>query len=301
MQIISVNPRGYCRGVVRAIQIAKEALQQYPNTPVTMLGMIVHNKHVVSACEEMGIRFVENIGKSRLELLDEIEEGVVIFTAHGVSDQVKEKAKAKGLITIDATCQDVEKTHTLVKNHDGHVIYIGKHHHPEAEGTTALKDNVYLVESESEIDALPADLNNILITTQTTLSKLDCEELIAACLKKYPEAKVAEEICSATSMRQEAVMKLKDKNVDVLIVVGDPKSNNSKMLKVTGEKAGIQRCFMIENVEGLEEEMVNDAEVIAVTSGSSTPNALTMQVIHSLEAYQKSGILQKEKATRQVL
>ena len=292
MEIISVIPRGYCQGVVRAIETAKRTAAAHPHEKITMLGMIVHNQYVVEACQKLGIRFVEDTGKTRLQLLDEIDDGIVIFTAHGVSDAVYAKAEAKGLTVVDATCKDVERTHVLVKDHcnrGGDVIYIGRRNHPEAEGTISCKE---------DIDALPP-LHDVLITSQTTLSLLDTKELIEACQKRFPHAQVQAEICNATRIRQEAVQKLKD--VDLLIVVGDPRSNNSRMLAHTGEKAGIPHAILISSIEDLKEEDIKEKNRIAVTSGSSTPNVLTSQVISFLQEYARTGIFHAIKADVSVL
>lgn len=288
MEILSVVPRGYCQGVVRAIQIAEETVKSNPGIPVTMLGMIVHNQFVVDTCKEMGIQFVEDSLRTRLELLDEIQEGIVIFTAHGVSDEVYEKAKAKGLSIVDATCKDVEKTHILVKNHcqKGDVLFIGKKNHPESEGIVGLSSRVHLITKKEDLKDLPP-LENILITSQTTISILEAREIIEACKQLYPEAKVNEEICSATRLRQEAVMKLE--NIDLLIVVGDSRSNNSKQLKEIGLTHGVKESILIDNVQSLKEDMVKGKARIAITSGSSTPNPLTTQVIDFLKDYAKSG------------
>jgi 4-hydroxy-3-methylbut-2-enyl diphosphate reductase len=290
MEIISVIPRGYCQGVVRAIRIARETVQNNPNVEVSMLGMIVHNQYVVDACEKLGIHFVEEKGRTRLELLDRIDKGIVIFTAHGISDEVKAKAQAKGLTIVDATCPDVIKTHKLVQQHvaDGSdVLYIGKQGHPEAEGTAGLSDRVHLITSCADIEHLN-HLHNVLITCQTTLSLCDCAAIIAACRQKYPDAIVADEICNATRVRQEGVMNLR--NVDVLIVVGDARSNNSNQLKEIGLHTGIPQAFLIDSVLDLKEDMVKEKNRIAVTSGSSTPNELTQQVIDYLKEYASIGI-----------
>ncbi len=286
MQIISVVPRGYCQGVVRAIKLARDTALANPGKTITMLGMIVHNRYVVDACTKMGIRYVEDRNKTRLELLDEIQEGIVIFTAHGVSDEVRRKAEVKGLTVVDATCPDVTKTHVLARDHalKGDVIYIGKKNHPESEGTVSLSLHIHLVTDENDI---PDDLENVLITNQTTLSITDTQKLIEACLRKYPDAVVAEEVCNATRMRQEALMKLQD--IDCLFVVGDPHSNNSFQLKKIGSASGIPETYLIESAEEIEEDMIRNKNRIAVTSGSSTPNALTTQVIDFLKHYAETG------------
>lgn len=298
MEIISVVPRGYCQGVVRAIQIAKDTAAAYPDTPITMLGMIVHNSFVVDACRRAGISFIEDPARTRLELLDEIQEGVVIFTAHGVSDAVRRKAEQKGLIVVDATCRDVRKTHDIIRSHPGDVIYIGKRNHPEAEAAVGLSGRVHLVTCPEDIRTLPP-LKDVLITNQTTLSVLDTARIIAACLEAYPDAKACEEICNATRIRQEAVMAIHD--ADLLIVVGDPRSNNSRQLAETGRKAGIPETLLISSVDDLTEETIRKKNRIAVTSGSSTPNILTKQVIDFLKEYAQTGVFNPPKADPAVL
>ena len=298
MEIISVVPRGYCQGVVRAIQIAKDTAATHRGEKITMLGMIVHNSFVVEACRKAGISFLEDPNRTRLELLDDINEGVVIFTAHGVSDAVRQKALAKDLTVVDATCNDVRKTHDLIKAHTGDIIYIGKKKHPEAEAALGLSERVHLVSNPDDIVSLPP-LHNVLITNQTTLSVLDTNLLIQECKEKYPDAEVAEEICNATRIRQEAVMKID--HADLLIVVGDPRSNNSRQLAETGRKAGIPESILIASVEDLNEEMIKNKDRIAVTSGSSTPNILTKQVIDVLKDYAATGNFQYIKADPAVL
>lgn len=293
MEIISVIPRGYCQGVVRAIQIAKDTVKEYPNQTISMLGMLVHNQYVVNECKHLGIICLDDQKATRLELLDKIQEGVVIITAHGASDAVYQKAKDKGLIVVDATCKDVNKTHVLVKEHvkHGDVIYIGKKNHPEAEGTTSLSNRIHLVTSIDDLEKL-GQLENVLITCQTTLSLLETEALIQKAKEKYSDASVAPEICNATRIRQEAVLNLKD--IDVLYVVGDPHSNNSNQLRKSAEKIGIPHAYLIETSHDIREEQIKDMNRVAVTSGSSTPTALTNDVIEVLKKYAETGILHND-------
>lgn len=293
MDIKAVTPRGYCKGVIRAINIAKKTKEENPNENITMLGMIVHNKYVVDACENLGIKCLDAKDKTRLELLDEIDDGIVLITAHGVGDDVINKAKDKGLQVVDATCVDVIRTHELVKNHvkNGDVIYIGKKTHPEAEGVVSLSDKVFLVSSIEDIEKLD-NLTNVLITNQTTMSLYEIEYLINACLIKYKDAKVHEEICNATRIRQEAVKSLQD--IDCLFVVGDIHSNNSMQLKNIGLKTNIKKAYLIETVNDLTNDMLKDCESIAITSGASTPTYLTTQVIEALNNYKITKKLKKE-------
>lgn len=287
MEIISVKPRGYCHGVVRAIRIAQKTKHDYPHTPITILGMLVHNQHVVDALNEYGINTIEDQKLDRLSLLDQIKNGIVIFTAHGVSPLVYQKALQKGLTIVDATCPDVLKTHELIKNHPGDVIYIGKKNHPEAEGTVNISKRVHLISKLDDLIVLKQkQLKNILITNQTTLSTIDLSNLIKACIKQYPNAKLNPEICPATRLRQQAILNLE---ADALYVVGDMRSNNSNQLVKIAKQKGISFVKMISSVNDLCQNDLLNKERIAVTSGSSTPNALTDQVIDFLQEYQKTG------------
>lgn len=293
MEIIPVIPRGYCKGVVRAINLAKETAQKYPNTPITMLGMIVHNQYVVEACEKLGIHCIEEKGKTRLELLDKINDGIVIFTAHGVSEEVIKKAQQKGLITIDASCDDVTKTQSIVKdylenNYD--VLYIGKKNHPEAEAVVAISPHVHFIETEQDLDNLPS-FNKVMITNQTTMSIFEIYKILEACKQKYADVEILDEICNATRIRQEAIMKLE--NIDCLLVVGDPKSNNSNKLKEIALERNIPSVYLLETAKDVEEEWIKDKNRIAVTSGASTPTYLTNQVIKMLQHYAETTELIK--------
>ncbi len=298
MEIIPVVPRGYCKGVVRAIEIAKKCAKDYPNQKITVLGMIVHNQHVVDALKELNIHTVENKNKTRSELLDEIDEGVVIFTAHGISEQVQQKAIEKGLICVDASCTDVIETQKLVRQkiNEGYtVLYIGKKNHPEAEAVLSISKRVHLITSSKDLEELSAE--KLFVTNQTTMSLLEIEALIDAISKRWPHAEIAREICNATSIRQKAVLQLKDQNIDLLIVVGDPASNNSTKLKVLGIQSRIKDVLMIETVHDLSEDLIASYQRIAVTSGASTPTVLTNQVIETLKHYAqtKQFILPSQK------
>lgn len=302
MEIIPVVPRGYCKGVVRAIEIAKKCAKEYPDKKITVLGMIVHNQYVVDALKELNIHTVEDKKKTRLELLDQIDEGVVIFTAHGISDQVKQKALEKGLICVDASCTDVIETQNLVKEkckEKASVLYIGKKNHPEAEAVLSISPDVHLI---TQISDLPDVLSgNIFVTNQTTMSLLEIEKIIDEIVRRWPHAQIMREICNATSIRQKAVLNLKNLHVDLLIVVGDPASNNSTKLKVLGTQSGIQDVLMIETVQDLTEQDIMNHQKIAVTSGASTPTALTAQVIDVLQHYSQTKEFILPKKTPKIL
>lgn len=225
MNVIKISPRGYCYGVVDAMVIAKNAaLDKNLPRPIYILGMIVHNKHVTDAFEEDGIYTLD--GPNRLDILKQVESGTVIFTAHGVSPEVRQIAEEKGLVTIDATCPDVTKTHELIseKTADGYdIIYIGKKGHPEPEGAVGVApDKVHLVETEADIEALDLTSEKLLITNQTTMSQWDVHDLMELIKEKYPHVEYHQEICLATQVRQEAVSQQAGQ-ADLTIVVGDPK------------------------------------------------------------------------------
>lgn len=249
--------------------------------------MIVHNKHVTDAFEEDGIYTLD--GPNRLDILKQVESGTVIFTAHGVSPEVRQIAEEKGLVAIDATCPDVTKTHELIseKTADGYdIIYIGKKGHPEPEGAVGVApDKVHLVETEADIEALDLTSEKLLITNQTTMSQWDVHDLMELIKEKYPHVEYHQEICLATQVRQEAVSQQAGQ-ADLTIVVGDPKSNNSNRLaQVSMEIAGTQ-AYRIGDLSELKLEWLQGVKTVAVTAGASTPTPITKEVIRFLENYE---------------
>lgn len=294
MEIIKITPRGYCYGVVDAMVIARNAsLDKSLPRPIYILGMIVHNKHVTDAFESDGIITLD--GPNRLKILEQIDEGTVIFTAHGVSPEVKRRAKEKGLVCINATCPDVDNTHQLirdVKSNGYHVIYIGKKGHPEPEGAVGVApDIVHLVQTLEDIDALPEALMNqkLIVTNQTTMSQWDVKHLIDELKVKYPHIEVHEEICLATQVRQEAVATQADK-ADLLIVVGDPKSNNSNRLAQVSKEIAHTNAYRIADLSELKLEWLQDIESVAVTAGASTPTPIVKEVIDYIKNYDPTEV-----------
>lgn len=287
MKIIKISPRGYCYGVVDAMVIARNAaLDQTLPRPIYILGMIVHNKHVTDAFTEDGIITVD--GPNRLEILDKIDSGTVIFTAHGVSPEVKRRAIQKGLTTIDATCPDVTKTHNLIrkKKEEGyHIIYIGKKGHPEPEGAVGIDPEiVHLISNEEDIAKLVIPTEKILVTNQTTMSQWDVKHLMEKIHDRYKTAEFHKEICLATQVRQEAVAEQAGE-ADVTIVVGDPKSNNSNRLAQVSEEIAHTEAYRVADVSEIKLEWLEGANTVAVTAGASTPTPITKEVISFLEQY----------------
>ncbi len=282
MEIKRVVPSGYCKGVVNAINIVKKTKKQYPNENIYILGMIVHNSYVSKQMEDLGVITLEDPNLSKEELLDTIDKGVVIFTAHGISDKIKQKALDKGLICVDASCVDVLKNKDLIKSYldKGYdVVYFGKKNHPEAEAILSLSNNIHLVSNISDIDNLNISNDNLFITNQTTMSYLEVEDMLKLIKDKYPTCIIQKEICNATSSRQLAITNIKDG--DVLYVVGDVKSNNTNKLKEIGSKY-FKKVFLISNYKEINKKDLVNENKIYVTAGASTPPILIDEVIDYL-------------------
>ncbi|MCS0786694.1 4-hydroxy-3-methylbut-2-enyl diphosphate reductase [Cytobacillus pseudoceanisediminis] len=287
MNVIKISPRGYCYGVVDAMVIARNAaLDPSLPRPIYILGMIVHNKHVTDAFEEEGIITLD--GKDRKEILDKVDTGTVIFTAHGISPEVREAARQKGLVTIDATCPDVTRTHDLIREKEKEgfqIIYIGKKGHPEPEGAVGVAPHaVHLVQTIEDVNELSIQADKILVTNQTTMSQWDVVHVMDQIKEKYPHAEFHKEICMATQVRQEAVAEQAGQ-ADVLIVVGDPKSNNSNRLAQVSEEIAGTKAYRIADITELDVNWIKDATTVAVTAGASTPTPITKEVITFLEQF----------------
>jgi len=287
MKLIKISPRGYCYGVVDAMVIARNAaLDKTLPRPIYILGMIVHNKHVTDAFEEDGIITLD--GPNRKEILEKVDNGTVIFTAHGVSPEVRELAKKKGLVTLDATCPDVTRTHDLIreKEKEGYdVIYIGKKGHPEPEGAVGVAPKiVHLVETMDDVEELRVNNDKIIVTNQTTMSQWDVQAIMDRVKEKYPHAEKHKEICLATQVRQEAVAEQAGK-ADVLIVVGDPMSNNSNRLAQVSQEIAGTKAYRVGDVTEIDIDWIRNAETVAVTAGASTPTPIVREVIAFIEQF----------------
>jgi len=286
MDVVRITPRGYCHGVVEAIRIAKrEGAARAGSERVTMLGYLVHNEHVTRELEESGVALVAE--PDRMKALEQVTDGTVIFTAHGISPAVVEAARARGLNLVDATCSDVTRTHDLVRElvaSGHHVIYIGKRGHPEPAGVLGIApEHTTLIESIAEVDTLDLpDERPLAVTCQTTLSVWDTEDLIDRVKARYPQAEVHNEICRATQERQEAAVEAAQ-HVDLVIVVGSPRSSNSLRLVEVVKKLGQKPAYLVDKFEDLDLSWFVGAKKVGVTSGASTPTQLTRRVIEYLE------------------
>ncbi len=291
MEVIKITPRGYCHGVVNALVLVKRIIadETYPR-PIYVLGQIVHNRQITDFFSTHGVISLDEPGKTRMEMLESIDSGTVIFTAHGVSHNVIDRAKEKNLTYVNATCSDVTKVHDAVlsKLEEGYkVIYIGHRNHPEPEAVLDLSDDIYFVENEKDVLLLPKDLDDekIFVTNQTTLSRYDIDSVLNLISTKYPNHIFDNEICRATTIRQDAVMN--QDNVDLMLVVGDQKSSNSNKLVQVGLKTKATKSYLIQNVSDINLSWLNDADTVSVTSGASTPTSVTNEVIAFIKQYKK--------------
>jgi 4-hydroxy-3-methylbut-2-enyl diphosphate reductase len=276
MDIVLAQPRGFCAGVDRAIEIVERALQQF-GAPIYVRHEIVHNKYVVDDLRTKGAIFIEE--------LDEAPIGsTVIFSAHGVSQAIRAQAAARGLMIFDATCPLVTKVHVEVvrmRAQKLEVIMIGHKGHPEVEGTMGQADDgIYLVETEQ--DALTVAVNtpeHLAYVTQTTLSIDDTQQIISALKHRFPsiqEPKKAD-ICYATQNRQDAV-KIMAPQVDVVVVVGSPNSSNSNRLRELAQKMGVP-AYMIDNANDIDPTWFANRPKIGVTAGASAPEVLVQSIL----------------------
>jgi len=282
MKVILANPRGFCAGVDRAIEIVEKALESF-GSPIYVRHEVVHNKYVVDELRNKGAIFVEDI--------EEIPEGsTAIFSAHGVAQQVRMDAEKRNLKIFDATCPLVTKVHIEVARHSDarqEVILIGHAGHPEVEGTLGQYDNtdagIYLVgevEKVNDLDVKHPD--NLFYVTQTTLSLDDTQSIVKALKSKFPKIQgpKKDDICYATQNRQNAVNDLV-KHCDLVLVVGSSNSSNSNRLREIAEKRNID-AYLIDGAQWLKPEWLINKKSIGVTAGASAPEILVQQVIQKL-------------------
>ncbi|MCH9027678.1 MAG: 4-hydroxy-3-methylbut-2-enyl diphosphate reductase [Proteobacteria bacterium] len=283
MEILLANPRGFCAGVDRAIEIVEQAIVKF-GAPIYVRHEVVHNRFVVDGLKRMGAVFVKE--------LDEVPDGAtVIFSAHGVSRAVQEEADRRGLAVLDATCPLVTKVHMEVIRYaraGRDVVLIGHRGHPEVEGTmgqfSKLSDaDIYLVESPDDVSGLVVRKPETLaFVTQTTLSVDDTAEIIEALKKRFPalSGPRKEDICYATQNRQDAVKSLV-RQCNVILVVGSPNSSNSNRLREIAEKNG-KPGYLVDGPDDLQREWFSENDVVGVTAGASAPELLVRQVVDRL-------------------
>jgi 4-hydroxy-3-methylbut-2-en-1-yl diphosphate reductase len=285
VDVLKITPRGYCHGVVEAIRAAKQTAKEHPGEKIAMLGYLVHNTHVTDELQGNGIELID--ADNRLDGLERITDGTVIFTAHGVSPAVKRRAADRGLKLVDATCSDVVVTHELVRDlaERGYdIVYVGRRGHPEPEGVLGeAPGKVHLVQDPEDVDRLDIRNDKIAVTCQTTLSIWDTAAMMKRVCDKYPQTERYNEICRATQDRQEAAVEAA-KDCDVVIVVGSERSSNSRRLVQVVQELGHKPAHLVDTVRDIKLEWLSGKKKVGVTSGASTPTQLTRQVIEYLEA-----------------
>lgn len=283
MQIILANPRGFCAGVDRAITIVERALELF-GAPVYVRHEVVHNRYVVNNLKELGAIFIEQI--------DEVpDDSILIFSAHGVSKAVREEAKKRKLRIFDATCPLVTKVHMEVarSSYRGEeVVLIGHAGHIEVDGTLGQYNNpnggIYLIESINDVQTLQVkNEDHLCFTTQTTLSVEDTAEIIAALKVRFPKIRSPRknDICYATTNRQQAVKQLSSQ-ADVILVVGSKNSSNSNRLAELARRNS-KNAYLIDYATDIEQEWLTNARTVGVTAGASAPDILVQQVIEHLK------------------
>ena len=286
MKIMLANPRGFCAGVDRAIEIVERAVELF-GAPIHVRHEVVHNRHVVDRLRRMGAVFVEE--------LDEVPDGAtVIFSAHGVSSAVEQEAARRGLNVFDATCPLVTKVHMEVRHHARdarEVILIGHEGHPEVDGTLGRFDpafggRIHLVQSAGDALRLEvADPEKLAFVTQTTLSVDDTAEIVDILRRRFPalQGPRKEDICYATQNRQDAVKDLLMES-DILIVVGSVTSSNSNRLVELGARAGVP-AYLVDGPEDLQRQWFDGRRCVGLSAGASAPEVLVRQVVERLVAW----------------
>ncbi|MGS0743484.1 4-hydroxy-3-methylbut-2-enyl diphosphate reductase [Glaciimonas sp. GG7] len=297
-EILLAQPRGFCAGVDRAIEIVERALQQF-GAPIYVRHEIVHNAYVVADLREKGAVFIE-------ELSDVPPGNTVIFSAHGVSKAVQAEAEQRGLKVFDATCPLVTKVHFEVakmRREGREIIMIGHEGHPEVEGTMGqTEQGMHLVETVADVEKLRViDPEKLAYVSQTTLSVDDTADVIDALKRKYPNITEPKkgDICYATTNRQQAV-KFMAPQVDMVIVVGSPNSSNSNRLREVAEKMGTV-AYMVDNASEIDPVWLNDKSRIGVTAGASAPEILVYEVIAKLKEYGIKNVRQLDGVEENVI
>ncbi|THB71506.1 MAG: 4-hydroxy-3-methylbut-2-enyl diphosphate reductase [Desulfobulbaceae bacterium] len=279
MKVYLASPRGFCAGVVRAIETVKLTLRQH-GRPIYVLHEIVHNKHVISELEALGAHFVVE--------LDEIPKNeICIFSAHGVSVALEKQARQLELRTVNATCPLVSSIHRMVEKYHRDqydVIIIGHHGHPEVVGTAGrVEHSVHVVATPQEADLLSLTNEKVAYVTQTTLSQSDIANIISILKRKYPQIKgpARSNICYATQNRQDAVRRLAER-ADIIFVVGSKNSSNSNRLREVAEQAG-GRSYLIDDYSDINPEWLDEVQIIGITAGASAPERLVEGVLDWLK------------------
>ncbi len=289
MEVIKLVPRGFCEGVVQAWATALKIAKKYPDRNIFMLGWLVHNQHLIDEMYDHNIKLLDDTNKSRYQLIADLDinlEPIIILSAHGTAGDVYQLIAKRGFLMFDTTCRYVIATHEIIKQKllEGYqIIYLGKNNHPETIAALAIDSKIKLVATCDDVAQLTLDDNKLFVTNQTTISFYDFQAIVQALRLRFKNIEFRNDICNATKVRQEAVMKM-DRSIDLCIVVGDQKSNNSKKLVEVAQKQGF-KAHLVSDVNQLNVKWLTGVNKVAVTSGASTPTKITRAVVEFLERY----------------
>ncbi len=284
MNVYVTNPHGYCMGVVNAIKLAEQAKYENPHRPVAILGMLVHNEEVIERLQKKGIFTLYDTTKTHKELLQEINPAtIIIFSAHGHVKELEEIARARNLTYVDATCSRVTRNHDLIIDalkKGQQVIFIGKKGHPETTAAVSLDSRIILLDVKDKFKYQGLDLlKETFVLNQTTLSFLELKSIHQDLLRIFPNIVINEEICSATRLRQQAVIDV-PAHADLIYIVGSSHSSNTEKLvevaKKTHPKALVYR---INNIDDIHQSDLVGKKLVAIGAGASTPPELTEEII----------------------
>lgn len=276
MEITKITPQGFCKGVIYAIKQINIVLKNNKyKKPLYMLGGIVHNQHIIDAFNEKGIEIINTI--------ENINEGTIIITAHGISNTLKQKILSKGLDIIDTTCIEVRKIQDIINKKEKEsysIIYFGTSSHPECKSIIEDHKDLNLIEKIEDIDKLDISNNKLFFASQTTLSNSDVKKAFEILQNKYPYITKASDICNSTFLRQNALNKEID-NFDMILVVGDKNSNNTtKLLSIAKAK---KKAYLIENIDDLKKIDFSKVKRLGITAGASAPNLLVDEIIKTIK------------------
>ncbi len=287
MEIIKIKPIGYCYGVINAINLALKIKDEYKDNNVYLFGQIVHNNDVTNMLLKHGIKTLDTTNQDKEALLKSFsKDDIVIFSAHGHDKKFDQILLSSGVKYFDATCPKVNKNNELIKKEvkDNKVIFIGKKNHPETEASLSISSNVILYDIKEKLDYSLIDVPSPLVVNQTTLSFLEIEDIHLDIKKHFPQAKIIDEICDATRLRQEKIVSLKE-DIDAFIIIGSNKSSNtSKLYEIARNKyQDSLPVLKVENLDDLKKYDLKGIKKVALASGTSTP----ISIVEEMETYLK--------------
>ena len=287
MKVTLIKPQGYCAGVNNAIKIALKAKEEHPDEDVYVLGMLVHNELVINELKERGITTLDRKDQSDETMLYSLKDGsIVVFSAHGHKKELDKIATEKHFIIYDATCPIVQRNLSIIQNElnsNHQIIYIGHEGHPEAEAALSIDKDVYFYNPKKEFDYSKIKDKHVFVINQTTFNINELKELYIDIIVHKPKARIENEICNATRLRQEAIINLKE-DVDMILIIGDNASSNSKrLLEIAKTSHPNIESHLINNLEQLKEMKIKSTYV-AIASGASTPMSEIDKIVKYLES-----------------